>query len=85
MGLPGARSPSATSTHTIAPQNHACCAQQLNPVPSSSYICSSMYSYFFFSQGERACWALTLQTPLSSPERWEAGGQQAEQEGSFPV
>lgn len=48
VGLPGARSPSATSTHTIAPQNHPCCAQQLNPVPSSSYICSSMYSYFFF-------------------------------------
>lgn len=48
MGLPGARSPSATSAHTTALQNHPCCAQQLNPVPSSSYICSSMHSFFFF-------------------------------------
>lgn len=48
-----ARAPSATFMHISAPQNNLCCAQQLNPIPSSIYIHNSMYSYFFLHREKR--------------------------------
>lgn len=77
-----ARAPSATSAHPTAPQTHPRCAQHLNPAPGSSYIHSSMYSYFFFSKKKGSD---PSNAPFEHPkggERWEAGGWQGKRGAS---
>lgn len=82
-----ARAPSAAPAHAAAPQTPPCCTQQLDPAPSSSYIHTSMYSYFSFPRRKGLLGSDPSNAPFQHPkggERQEAGGAAGGGRGELP-